>query len=72
MVGDQQQRSGFLPLRGLANVLTLLLAVVVTAIAASLVIQLLSPGSAHWRHSITDLRLDKAADIRSGCTGLGW
>jgi Domain of unknown function (DUF4328) len=63
MVGDQQQRPGFLPLRGLANILTVLLAVVVAAIAARLAIQLFSLGSAHLRHSLIDFRLDKAADI---------
>jgi hypothetical protein len=63
MTGDQQQRPGFLPLRGLANILTVLLAVVVAAIAARLAIQLFSLGSAHWRHSLIDFRLDKAADI---------
>jgi hypothetical protein len=62
MVSDQQ-RPGFLPLRGLANILTILLAVVITAIAARLAIQLVSLGSAHWRHSLIDFRLDKATDI---------
>ena len=50
----------FLPLRGLANILTVLLAVVVAFIWARLVIQLLSPGSAHY---FTDFQLDNAADI---------
>jgi Domain of unknown function (DUF4328) len=63
MTGDQEQRPGFLPLKGLANILTVLLAVVVAAIAARLAIQLLSLGSAHWRHSLIDFRLDKADDI---------
>jgi Domain of unknown function (DUF4328) len=63
MTGDQQQRPGFLPLKGLANILTVLLAFVVAAIAARLAIQLLSLGSAHWRHSLIDFRLDKADDI---------
>ena len=36
---------GFLPLRGLASILTVLLAVVVAFIWARLAIQLLSPGS---------------------------
>jgi hypothetical protein len=62
MVSGQQQ-PGFLPLRGLANILTVLLAVVVAVIAARLAIQLLSPGTAHWRRSLIDFRLDKAADI---------
>lgn len=48
----------FLPLRGLADVLTVLLAVVVAFIFARLAIQLLSPGSAHYF-----TQLDKAADI---------
>jgi hypothetical protein len=63
MVGDQQQRPGFLPLRGLANILTVLLAIVVAVIAARLTVQLLSLGSAHWRRSFIDFRLDKVADI---------
>lgn len=62
MGSDQQQWPGFLPLRGLANILTVLLAVVVAAIAARLAIQLLSLGSTHWRHSLIDLRLDTAVD----------
>lgn len=61
MVSGQQQ-AGFLPLRGLANILTVLLAIVVAAIAARLAVQLLSLGSAHWR-SLIDARLDQAADI---------
>jgi hypothetical protein len=63
MASDQDQRPGFLPLRGLANILTVLLAVVVAAIAGRLAIQLFSLGSAHWRHSLIDFRLDKAADV---------
>jgi hypothetical protein len=62
MVSGQQQ-AGFLPLRGLANVLTVLLGIVVAAIAARLAVQLLSLGSAHWRRSLIDVRLDQAADI---------
>ena len=50
----------FLPLRGLANILTVLLAVVVAFIWVRLAIQLLSPGSVHY---FTDFQLDKAADI---------
>ena len=50
----------FLPLQGLANILTVLLAVVIAFIWARLAIQLLSPGSAHY---FTDFQLDKAADI---------
>ena len=50
----------FLPLRGLANILTVLLAVVVAFIWARLAIQPLSPGSAHY---FTDFQLDNAADI---------
>jgi hypothetical protein len=63
MVGDQQQWPGFLPLRGLANILTVLLAVVVAAIAARLAIQVLGLGSVQWRRSLIDFRLDTAADI---------
>jgi len=48
----------FLPLRGLADILTVLLAVVVAFIWVRLAIQLLSPGSAHYF-----TQLDKAADI---------
>ena len=51
---------GFLPLRGLADILTVLLAVVVAFICVRLAIRLLSPGSVHY---FTDFRLDKAADI---------
>jgi hypothetical protein len=43
--------------------LTVLLAVVVTVIAARLAIQMLSLGSAHWRHSLIDFWLDKVTDI---------
>lgn len=50
----------FLPLQGLANILTVLLAVVVAFIWARLAIKQLSPGSAHY---FTDFQLDKAADI---------
>ena len=50
----------FLPLRGLADILTVLLAVVVAFIWARLAIQLLSPGSTHY---FTDFQLDRAADI---------
>jgi hypothetical protein len=63
MVSDQQRWPGFLPLRGLANILTILLAVVVAAIAARLAIQLFSLGSTHWRRSLIDLRLDTAVDV---------
>jgi hypothetical protein len=38
----------FLPLRGLANILTVLLAVVVAFICARLAIHLFSPGSMHY------------------------
>ena len=50
---------GLRPLRGLADILTVLLAVVVAFICARLAIQLLSPGSMHY---FTDFGLDKAAD----------
>jgi Domain of unknown function (DUF4328) len=63
VMSDDQDGAGLLPLRALANILTVLLAVVVVVIAARLAIQLLQPGSAHWRHSLTDLRLDKVADV---------
>jgi len=56
-------RSHFLPLRGLGNVLTVLLAVVAAAIVARLVIQLLRLGSTHWQRSFIDFRLDRAANI---------
>jgi hypothetical protein len=49
----------FLPLRGLADILTVLLAVVVAFIWVRLAIQLLSPGSVHY---FTDFQLDNAAD----------
>jgi len=50
----------FQPLRGLADILTVLLAVVVAFIWARLGVQLLSPGSVHY---FTDFHLDNAADI---------
>jgi hypothetical protein len=50
---------GFLPLRGLADIITVLLAVVVAFVCARLAIQLLSPGSVRY---FTDFELDKAAD----------
>jgi hypothetical protein len=52
---------GFLPLRDLADILTVLLTVVVAVIWARLAVQLLGPGSARWR-DFTDF-LDEAADI---------
>jgi hypothetical protein len=63
VISDQQQRAGFLPLRALADILTLLLAVVVGVVAARVAIQMLGLGSAHWRHSLIDFGLDKVADI---------
>jgi hypothetical protein len=62
MVRGQRHRS-FLPLRGLANALCVVLAVVVAAIVARIVIQWLSLGTAHWRRSFIDFGLDKAVDI---------
>jgi hypothetical protein len=50
---------GFLPLRGLADILTVLLAIVVAFIWARLAIRLVSPGSLHY---FTDFQLDNAAD----------
>jgi hypothetical protein len=50
----------FLPLRGLADILTVLLAVIVAFIWARLAIKLLSPGSLHY---FADFQLDRAADI---------
>ena len=61
--GQPSQLPGFLPLRGLANVLTVLLAVVIAVIASRLSIQLLGLGSAHWRRGSIGFRLDDAADI---------
>jgi hypothetical protein len=63
MVTRQPQWPGFLPLRALANLLIVLLAVVVAAITFRLVIQTLGVGSAHWRHNLIAFRLDKATDI---------
>jgi hypothetical protein len=63
MVSSQQQWPEFLPLRGLARLLTILLALVVAAIIARLIIQTLALGSAHRRHNFISLRLDKATDI---------
>ena len=63
MVSSQEQWPEFLPLRGLANLLAFLLAVVVAAITLRLVIQAVGLGSAHWRHNFIAFRLDKATDI---------
>lgn len=63
MVSGQEQRPEFLPLRGLAAVLTVVLAVVVAAIAARIAIQWLSLGSALWRRHFIYFGLDKAVDI---------
>jgi hypothetical protein len=63
MVGGGEQEPVILPLRGLANILTVLLALVVAVIAARLAIVALGPGSVHWRGSLIDGRLDKVADI---------
>lgn len=63
MVSGQQQGPEFLPLRGLANILSVVLAVVVAAITARLVIQSFRLGSAHWRYYLIAYRLDKATDI---------
>ena len=60
---DGQQQQGFLPLRGLANILTVLLALVVAIIAARLAIQMLTSGPGHWRRNLIGARLDQAADI---------
>jgi Domain of unknown function (DUF4328) len=67
MVSGQEQPK-FLPLRGLAIVLGVVLALVVAAIAARLTIQWLSLGSAHWRHAFIDNRLDRVVDV----TIFGW
>jgi len=53
----------FLPLRGLANVLTVLLAVVVAAIAVRLAIDVFHLGSWHRRQRFIGFRLDKAANV---------
>jgi hypothetical protein len=58
-----EPRPEFLPLRGLGNVLIVLLAVVIAAIAARLALELPGLGSAHWACSFIDYRLDKAADM---------
>jgi Domain of unknown function (DUF4328) len=63
VVSDQSRGQRLLPLRMLANILTVLLAVVVVLIAARLAIQMSHLGSAHWRHSFIEFRLDKIADI---------
>jgi hypothetical protein len=63
MVSGEQEWPEVLPLRTLANVLTVLLAGVVAAIAARLAVQLLGLGSAQWRHDVFDSRLDDIADI---------
>lgn len=65
-------RPEFLPLRGLGNVLIIVLALVIGAIAARLVIQGLALGSAHWRGMFIGKRLDKAADITMFGLGIGF
>ena len=62
----------FLPLRGLGNVLIIVLAAVVTAIAVRLVIQGSGLGSAHWRRDFIDDRLGKAADVTMFGLGIGF
>jgi hypothetical protein len=52
-----------LPLRALGNLLIVLLAVVVAAIALRLAAGGLGLGSAYWRRGLIELRLDRAADI---------
>jgi hypothetical protein len=63
MVGDQEHSPEFLPLRGLADILSVLLAFVVAAIAAKVAIQQLGLGSAHWWHPLIDSQLDGATNI---------
>ena len=50
----------FRPIRGLADIVTVLLAVVVAFVWTRLAFQQLSPGSMHY---FTDFELDRAADI---------
>ncbi len=50
----------FRPIRGLADIVTVLLAVVVAFLWTRLAFQQLSPGSMHY---FTDFELDRAADI---------
>lgn len=64
-------RPEFLPLRGLGNILIIVLAVVVTAIVVRLVSQGLGLGTAYWRRSFIDYRLDKAAGITMFGLGVG-
>src|SRR5262245_9232392 len=65
-----QPRSEFLPLLALANVLTVLLAFVLAAIAVRLAIVLLHLGSAQWRRDFIDLRLDRAVNITDFAFGI--
>jgi hypothetical protein len=58
------------PLRGLGNVLIVLLAVVIATIAARLGIRLLGLPSAGWRGGYAVRQLDKAADITIFATGI--
>jgi hypothetical protein len=57
------ERPEFLPLKGLANILTGLMAAVVTVIAARLTVQQFSLGSAHWRDYFIGSVLNTTADI---------
>jgi hypothetical protein len=54
----------------LADILTVLLAVVVSLMAARLVIQVSGLGSARWRHNFIEFRLDKIADVTIFCLSI--
>jgi len=58
-----RERPGFLPLKGLANILTVLMAAVVTVIATRLTVQQFSLGSAHWRDYFIGSVLNSTADF---------
>lgn len=61
MGSSQRQRAEFLPLRGLATILMLLLGIIISAILARLAVQMFGLASAHWQHVLI-IRLDKVAD----------
>ena len=63
VVSDQSRGQRLLPLRMLADILTILLAVVVVLIGARLAIEAGNMGTRQWRHEFIEMRLDKLADI---------
>ncbi|HSR84186.1 MAG TPA: DUF4328 domain-containing protein [Streptosporangiaceae bacterium] len=63
MVSDRDQPPEFLPLRGLANFVTVLLAGVVAAIAAKLALRQFGLGNVHLWHGLAEGQLNSAINI---------